>query len=248
MSRHHPLHNPHPLLKLVFLGIGILLFFVGITLISVALTPTPDLSSFEDRKVTESTKIYDRTGKVLLYDLDTDSKRSQVALPDISPQIQHATVAIEDSGFYQHGAVSITGTVRSLLTDILHGSLEQGGSTITQQVVKNTLLTREKSFVRKIHEWALAFKLEQKYTKDQILEFYLNETPYGGPYYGVETASEVFFGKTAKDVDLAEAAYLAALPQAPSYYSPYGQHRDALDARKNIVLSRMLELDRKSVV
>ncbi len=240
--RHHPVHNPHPILKLVFFVIGIFFIFGGAVLLWIALTPTPDLSSFVDRKVTQSTKIYDRTGTTLLYDLNTDAKRQSVPLSDISPEVRNATVSIEDSGFYEHGGVSITGILRSLYTDIIRGALAQGGSTITQQVVKNTLLTGEKSVLRKVHEIILAIKLEQMYTKDQILEFYLNETPYGGPYYGVEAASEAFFGKSAKDVDIAEAAYLAALPQAPTYYSPYGNNRAALDSRKNIVLARMKEL------
>lgn len=227
---------------MIFLLAGLLLFLLGGIFLWIALTPTPDLSSFENRKVTQSTKIYDRTGTILLYDLDTDSKRNTVALNEISPQIRNATIAIEDSGFYQHGGVSVTGILRSLYTDVIRGSLAQGGSTLTQQVVKNTLLTGEKSVVRKVHEWILAIRLEQLYTKDQILEFYLNETPYGGTYYGVEAVSEAFFGKTAKDLDTAEAAYLAALPQAPTYYSPYGNNRAALDTRKNVVLARMKEL------
>jgi 1A family penicillin-binding protein len=240
--RHHPLHNPHPLLKAAFFAIGLGLVFGGLIILTIALTPTPDLSSFDNRQISQSTKIYDRTGTTVLYDLDTDAKRQEVPLADISPEIRNATVAIEDSGFYQHGGISFTGIARSFLADIVSGSFSQGGSTITQQVVKNTLLTGEKSIVRKVHEWILAEKLEQKYSKDQILELYLNETPYGGPYYGVEAASEAFFGKSAKDVDLAEAAYLAALPQAPTYYSPYGNNRAALDSRKNTVLNRMLEL------
>jgi membrane peptidoglycan carboxypeptidase len=126
-----------------------------------------------------------------------------------------------------------------VLADVMGGSLSQGGSTITQQVVKNTLLTSRKSIVRKIHELVLAIKLEQTYSKDQILETYLNNIPYGGTRYGVEAASEAYFGIPAKDLSLAEAAYLAAMIQAPSYYSPYGTHRAELDARKDLVLGRM---------
>ncbi len=245
--RHHPIHNPHPLLKLAFFFVGIMFILVGVGVLWVAITPTPDLSSFESRKVTESTKIYDRTGKTLLYDLDTDSKRDTVLISEISPQVRNATVAIEDASFYDHGGISIRGITRAILKDILivlqlSDGYTQGGSTITQQVVKNTILTGKKSPVRKIHEMILAIKLEQKYTKDQILEHYLNETPYGGPYYGVEAASLAFFGKSAKEVSTAQAAYLAALPQAPTYFSPYGNNREALDARKNLVLARMLEL------
>jgi len=240
--KHHPIKDPHPALKIVFFAVGIGLILGSIGILWIAITPTPDLSSFENRKITESTKIYDRTGTTVLYDLDTDAKRDSVPLADISPDIQHATISIEDAGFYQHGGISFTGIARSFIADIFSAGFSQGGSTITQQVVKNTILTGDKSISRKVHEWILAIKLEQVYSKDQILEFYLNDTPYGGPYYGVEAASEAFFTKSAKDVDLAQAAYLAALPQAPTYYSPYGDNRAALDSRKNTVLDRMLQL------
>ncbi len=245
--RHHPIHNPHPLLRLAFLLAGVIFVFAGVVFLWIAVTPTPDLSAFENRKISESTKIYDRTGKTVLYDLDRDSKRDSVPLSEISPQIRNATIAIEDASFYTHGGISIRGIIRSILKDILivlqlSDGYTQGGSTITQQVLKNTILTGKKTPVRKVHEMILAIKLEHRYSKDEILEFYLNETPYGGPYYGVETASVAFFGKSAKEVTTAEAAYLAALPQAPTYFSPYGNNRAALDNRKNVVLNRMLEL------
>lgn len=241
------LHSRHPLLTVFFIVGGVAFIGAGVVLISIALTPTPGLSSFENRKVSESTKIYDRTGETLLYDLNTDAKRERVPLASISPRIREATIATEDSGFYEHGGISVTGILRSIYKDVLivlqiSDGYTQGGSTITQQVVKNTLLTGTKSIARKIHEIILAIKIERVYTKDEILEAYLNEMPYGGPFYGVETASRAFFGKSAADVGLAEAAYLAAVLQAPTYYSPYGNHREELDARKNFVLSRMAEL------
>ncbi|MDB5189291.1 MAG: putative penicillin-binding protein, partial [Parcubacteria group bacterium] len=224
------------------MAVGLVLFVMSLTILWIALTPTPGLDSFDTRKVTQSTKIFDRTGKTVLYDLNRDIRRNQVPLEDISPYLKQASIAIEDSSFYKHGGISISGIVRSIFVDITRGELAQGGSTITQQVVKNSLLTGSKSISRKVHEWILAIKLEQRYSKDQILGFYLNDTPYGGTLYGVEAASRAFFGKSAKDVDLAEAAYIAALPQAPTYYSPYGNNRSVLDSRKNIVLSRMKEL------
>ncbi len=236
------LRDPHPVLRLAYVAVGIVLFSASVTIFWIALTPTPGLDSFDTRKVTQSTKIWDRTGKTVLYDLNRDIRRNQVPLEDISPYLKQASIAIEDSGFYHHGGISITGILRSIYVDITRGSLDQGGSTITQQVVKNSLLTGQKSITRKVHEWILAIKLEQRYSKDQILGFYLNDTPYGGTLYGVEAASRAFFGKSSRDVDLAEAAYIAALPQAPSRYSPYGQNRALLDSRKNIVLARMKEL------
>ncbi len=222
---------------------GLALVTVGASMLWIAFTPIPDISSFGSREVTQSTKIYDRTGTVLLYDYNRDARRQSVPLADISPNIQNAAIAIEDSNFYSHGGIRISSIIRAILADALGGGLAQGGSTITQQVVKNTMLTSQKSIVRKVHEWVLAIKLEQVYSKDQILQIYLNEMPFGGTLYGVEAASETFFGKSAKDVSVAEGAYLAALLQAPSYYSPYGTHRAALDDRKNLVLSRMKELE-----
>ena len=205
----------------------------------MALTPVPDLDSLSYRKVTQSTKIYDRTGDTILYDLNTDVRRNIVPLSGISENIRNASIAIEDDTFYQHMGVRPISFLRAVLVNLTTGSFSQGGSTITQQVVKMTLLTGDKTIIRKVHEWVLALKLEQRFTKDEILELYLNNTPYGGTLYGAEAASRAFFGKSAKDVTVGEAAYLAALPQSPTRFSPYGNHRDELDARKNLVLDRM---------
>ncbi len=229
----------HTVIAAALVLLGIAFIAVGAGIIAIALAPVPDISSFADRQVSQSTKIYDRTGQVLLYDYNRDANRDIVPLSAISPNVIQATIAIEDSSFYEHGGIRLTSIIRSILIDALGGALAQGGSTITQQVVKNTLLTSEKSIVRKIHEWILAIKLEQIYSKDQILEAYLNSIPYGGTLYGVEAASEAYFGVPAKDLTVAESAYLAAMTQAPSFYSPYGTHRAELEARKNLVLDRM---------
>ncbi len=202
----------------------------------------PDLSAFEARKVTQSTKIFDRTGEILLYDIHNDSKRTVVAFEDISKNIKNATIAIEDVEFYQHIGIKPTAILRAILANLTPGSgLTQGGSTITQQVIKNAVLTKDKTITRKLKEWILAIKIEKVLTKDQILNTYLNESPYGGNIYGVEEASKLFFGKSSKDVSLAEAAYLGAIPQAPTFYSPYGQNKDRLDARQKLVLLKMKE-------
>lgn len=223
-------------------GLGFLV--VGAVLITVAITPTPDIGSFAARQVDQSTKIYDRTGQVLLYDYNRDAKRENVSLTNISTNIIHATISIEDASFYEHVGVRPVAFLRAVLVNLgfWPGFRGQGGSTITQQVVKNTLLTNNKSIVRKLHEWVLALKLEQAYTKDQILETYLNNIPYGGTLYGVNTAAQSYFGVPAKDISLPQAAYLAAMIQRPSYYSPYGTHREQLDVRKDHVLNRMHEL------
>jgi 1A family penicillin-binding protein len=235
-------HEPGPVLKIFFILIGLgFLAFAGLIL-WIAFTPLPDVNTFIEQKSTASTKIYDRTGQTVLYDLNTDVKQDDIPLASTSPLIQQATISIEDSNFYNHGAISITAIIRSLLTDIIHHSFVEGGSTLTQQVVKNSLLTQKKSILRKVHEWILAIKLERHFTKNQILELYLNGAPYGGNLYGVEAASRSYFGVDASNIDLAQAAYLAALPQSPTYYSPYGNNRAALDSRKNLVLARMQQL------
>lgn len=232
----------HALIATILVLFGIGLFISGGILVAVAFTPVPDIDSFAARQVDQSTKLYDRTGQVLLYDYNRDAKRSIVPLSAISPHAINATIAIEDSNFYEHGGVRLASIVRAIYADILGGALSQGGSTITQQVVKNELLTRRKSVVRKMHEWALAIRLEQAYSKDQILETYLNNIPYGGVLYGVEAAAESYFGRPAKDLSLAQAAYLAAMIPAPSYYSPYGAHTTELAERKDVVLERMRAL------
>jgi len=211
-------------------------------IVAITIAPVPDISSFASRQVDQSTKIYDRTGQVLLYDYNRDAKRDVIPLSAISPNAIQATIAIEDSSFYEHGGIRITSFIRAMIANAIGGSFAQGGSTITQQVVKNTLLTSEKSITRKIHEWMLAIKLEQMYSKDQILETYLNNVPYGGTLYGIEATSEAYFGIPAKDLSLAQSAYLAAMIQAPSYYSPNGTHKAELTARKDLVLERMRTL------
>jgi 1A family penicillin-binding protein len=217
------------------------LFMTGVTMLWVASLRIPDLASLEEKVLAGSTRIYDRTGEILLYDLNQDVKRQVVPFDQISQNIKNATISIEDEEFYNHKGIAITSIIRAVIVDIQHMSLNQGGSTITQQVIKNSLLTTDKKFSRKIKEWVLALKLERVMPKDEILNLYLNGSPYGGTFYGIETASQNFLGKPAKDLTIAEAAYMAALPQSPTYYSPYGNHRDALDARKNLVLSKMFE-------
>ena len=204
----------------------------------------PSIDGIENRVVGESTKIYDRTGNVLLYDVHGTMRRTEVPLEAISPFIRNATISIEDATFYNHHGFRPAAFLRAVLVNLglRAGFRGQGGSTITQQVVKNTLLTTDKTPIRKAKEIILALKLERVASKDEILNIYLNETPYGGTIYGVEEASLYFFGKHAAEVTLAEAAYLSALPQSPTRYSPYGNHRDELDARKDLVLSRMFDL------
>lgn len=214
----------------------------AIILIWVSTLEIPDLSNFEERLVLQSTKIYDRTGEVLLYDLHQDVKRTIIPLEEMSKNIKNATLAIEDDQFYNHMGVRPTAILRSIINNIQTGKGAfggAGGSTITQQVIKNSLLDRDKKISRKVKEAILAIKLERLLEKDDILEIYLNESPYGGTIYGVAEASRAFFDKKASELTIAESAYLAAIPQAPTYFSPSGNNRDKLDERKNLVLERM---------
>lgn len=223
------------LLALGFSGAGVL--FIWAATIQI-----PDLNSLEEWNMAQSTKIYDRTEKILLYDVHGNIKRTVVPLDQIPDLTKNAAIAIEDSRFYQHKGIDVRSIFRAIFVNLGTMDYSQGGSTITQQVVKNAFLTREKTITRKLKEWIMALKMEQMLNKSQILEIYFNEVPYGGSIYGIEEASLSFFGKHAKDLSLSESAYLAALPQAPTYYSPYGNNRSNLDERKNLVLKRMLEL------
>lgn len=229
--------------SVVTLTVTLGFFFGGVLILWAATLSIPDLSSFEERKVRESTKIYDRTGEILLYDVHQDIRRTVVPLSEISENIQKATVAVEDAKFYEHNGIRPKSILRAAFKNLTDAGFSQGGSTITQQVVKNSVLTPDKKISRKIKELILSLKLEQELSKEEILELYLNETPYGGNVYGVEEAAKTFFAKDAKDLSVAESAYMAALPQAPTYFSPYGNHPEELEQRKNLVLRQMLEND-----
>ncbi len=202
--------------------------------------PTPD--QFSTREVSQSTKIYDRTGTVLLYEIHGQEKRTVIQFSDIPDYVKEATVAVEDASFYTRPAIDVLGIARAMWADILAGKFVQGGSTITQQLARNMFLSPQKTIDRKIREVILAFELEAKYSKSQILDFYLNQIPYGSNAYGVEAASQTYFGKPAKDLDLAESAIIASLPQAPSYYSPWGDNLSELITRQHYVLDRMTQL------
>ncbi|MFA6417168.1 MAG: penicillin-binding protein [Patescibacteria group bacterium] len=200
----------------------------------------PNPNQLINREVAQSTKIYDRTGENILYEIHGDQKRTLISLSDLPEYVKWAPIAIEDKSFYNHGGFSVWAMFRTAITDVLYGQTA-GGSTLTQQFIKNAVLTPEKKITRKIKELVLAYRLEQRFSKDEILQMYLNEIPYGSNAYGIEAASEKYFGKHAKDISLAEAALLAALTQAPSRYSPYGSNKDFLLGRKDYVLTLMRE-------
>jgi len=218
------------------------LFLLGFFLIFI-IQGLPDLSTFDQRVVPESTKIYDRTGEILLYEIHGGEKRTIIKLDEISPYIIKTTLAAEDDNFYNHDGFSLKGILRSILHNITHPRDLRGGSTITQQLARNAFLTIDKTLVRKLKEAILTVKIEKAYNKDQILEMYLNQINYGHNIYGIETASISYYSKEAKNLTLAEAAYLTSLTQSPNYLSPFGNHLEDLESRKSWILSRVESLD-----
>src|SRR3989344_4423827 len=232
--------------NITFFTSGVFILSAGIITIWFSSLQIPDFNTFDERKVINSTKIYDRTGEILLYDVNKDIRRTSIDFADMGINIKNATVAVEDSEFYNHSGIRIPSIIRATIIAKLTGKKLTGGSTITQQLIKNTLLTAETTMMkkvgRKIKEWVLALKMEQFFSKEKILELYLNEVPYGGTIYGIEEASRMYFRKKPADLTIAEAAYLASIPQSPTLLSPYGKNKDKLEDRKNYVLSRMREL------
>lgn len=242
-KKRHKLPKGKVLKFLLMTGILLILVFGigGIGLLAWISKDLPSADGVLKREITVSTKIYDRTGKTVLYDIHGNIKRTLIGLNDVPDYTKKAVLAAEDRNFYQHGGFSVTGIIRSVLKNLVTGS-RVGGSTLTQQFVKNAILTNEKTYTRKIKELLISYQIEQRFTKDQIFNMYLNEIPYGSVIYGIEAASQSFFGKPVKDLTLAESAIIAAIPQAPTYYSPYGNHRVELLARQRYILDSMAEL------
>ncbi len=227
---------------LVFLFAVLVLLVLGLMgLFIYYAKDLPSAEALNKRKIIESTKIYDRTGTILLYDIHGEEKRTVISFEEIPRYVKDATIVIEDDNFYHHIGIDIRGIIRAFLANLRGKKITQGGSTITQQLVKSTILTPEKTYSRKIKEAILSIETEIKYSKDEILNLYLNQIPYGSNAYGIEAASQTFFNKHAKELSLAESALLAALPKSPSYYFPYGSHFSELKARQEYILERMLK-------
>ena len=226
-----------------------LLFMFAVFLYFAKDLPSP--GKINARIGSQNTEFYDRENKVKIFELHGDKNRKVIGFDDMSPNIKKATIAIEDKDFYKHGAFSIFGIGRAFTGVIFKDASRGGGSTITQQYVKNALLSPERTWTRKIKELILALEIEQLYKKDDILKLYLNEIPYGSQAYGIESACRTYFpgnltnkpadAKCASTLTLKQSAMLAAIPQLPTYYSPYGQNIEGLVERQNIVLDRMVE-------
>lgn len=232
----------------LFVGAGLAIVgFFGFTVYAAWVSrDLPDPNALLTRDIPQTTKIYDRTGTKLLYEIHGDEKRTLVKIEDVPDYAKHATIAIEDKNFYQHHGIYWQGLIRAVLVNTLKGQRISGTSTLTQQLVKNAILTNERSLDRKIREFILSLQIERRYTKDQILQLYFNEIPYGSTLYGIESASQSYFGKPAKDLTLDEAALLAAIPQRPDFFNPYGEgqsgdNRDRLVVRQHYILDLMAE-------
>lgn len=220
-----------PSIIFVLIGLGLFLYFF-------LLKDIPTTAIVGLRNFPQSTKIYDRNG-ALLYTIYGNRNQTFVPFDKLPKNLKNATIAIEDKNFYNHGAVDLRGIARAVYENITNREVSQGGSTLTQQLVRSSLLTQERTFTRKIKEILLSFIVEAMYSKKQILEMYLNQVAYGGTAWGAQAASQVYFGKPVTELSLAESAFIAGLPQAPSVYSPFGSHPEEGKARQEEVLSRM---------
>ena len=241
-------HFPKPL-RILFIVLFspiswlLLSFFFLLTVVGLLYLlkdlPSPRRITQGNENFAVSSQIFDRNG-TLLYEVFADENRIPIKVDDLPPYVYQASIAIEDKNFYSHFGFDLVGITRAIKTNLEGGRLE-GGSTITQQLVKNALLTRERSIQRKLKEAILAVFTEIIYSKEEILEMYLNYISYGGTSLGIESAAQTYFGKPAAELSLAESALLAGLPQAPSRYSPFGSDPLAAKNRQQEVLRRMVE-------
>ncbi len=250
--------HPKRVARFVFSREGLVFILIGtgvaamLAILTVVLVFTyyrrelpPDING-ELAKVKQTTKFYDRTGSTLLFEAYGDENRTIIPFEEMSYNIKKATIALEDRNFYEHNGFDAKGVARAAVTNITGGSTQQGGSTLTQQFIKNLLFADEtrysRSYTRKIKELILSIELENKYSKDQILAFYLNQIPYGPTEYGVQAASRSYFNKDAKDLTIDEAAMLASIPQQPPAYNPYKEaNRERLRSKMNRVMDLMAE-------
>ena len=222
----------------------VLLLSLGLILggFSIYFFDAQDTLDLGAHPLNETSRLYDRTGQTVLYEVHGEENRHVIAHDAIPDVIRETTIAAEDENFYSHPGIDLTAILRASIVNFRNKEIDQGASTITQQLARALFLSREKSWVRKVREIVLAMKIESRFSKDEILDLYLNTVPYGSNAYGIEAASRTFFKKDAKDLTLDEAAVLAALPNAPTSLSPYTGSKDALIARKNTILEKMYSM------
>ena len=225
--------------KMILLLFSIFFITAGYVILFYTFVPLPGVDT-KNVASKQSIIITDRNDE-FLFDFSENEKRTFVPYEEIAENIINATIAIEDHLFFEHNGIRLDAFLRALINNIRTLSFSQGGSTITQQVIKNVFLTTEKNIERKMKEFLLAIKIEKKLTKEEIMVLYLNTISYGGVSYGIAEASNTFYGKKPSEITIAEAAYLAAVPKAPTFFSPYGANKKALENRKDLVLLSMLE-------
>lgn len=223
----------------------VLILSLGLTMggLSIYYFDAADSLNLSAHPLKETSIIYDRTGKTILYQIHGEENRRVISHEAMPESARYATVAAEDAHFFSHPGIDIIAILRAGIANLRQGEIDQGASTITQQLARALFLTREKTWVRKVREAILAIKIERQFSKDEILDLYLNAVPYGSNAYGIEAAAQTFFGKPAQELSLDESSILAALPNAPTLLSPYGKNTDELIRKKNHILARMLELD-----
>jgi len=230
------------LLVLKFFGYFLLFFvFISLFLFVYYAKDLPRPERFTEKPFIQSTKIYDKTGEILLYDVYGEEKRDIISLDQVPEYLKEAVIVAEDVNFYHHFGLDIKGIIRAVLSNLRVGKAIYGGSTISQQLIRSSFLTREKTLKRKVREIILTLELERRYSKDEILEFYLNQVPFGSNSYGVEAACQTYFNKPISEISLPEATILVSLIRSPSYLSPYGEHKDELLDRKDYILDRMFK-------
>lgn len=223
----------------------VLILSLGLTMggLSIYYFDAADSLDLDRHPLKETSVIYDRTGKTILYQIHGEENRHVIDHEAMPESVRFATVAAEDAHFFSHPGIDVIAILRAGIANLREGEIDQGASTITQQLARALFLTREKTWVRKAREAILAIKIERQFSKDEILDLYLNAVPYGSNAYGIEAAARTFFGKSTTELTLDESALLAALPNAPSLLSPYGKNTAELIKKKNHILARMLELD-----
>lgn len=227
-------------LKFGGLALFLIIFFISYSYFLIEIAHNlPSPKNLKTLPTPTTTEFYDRNG-ILLYRFYEGKDRTPIKLVEVPPFLIQATIAMEDKNFYKHFGVDIYGITRALVSFLTNREV-QGGSTITQQLIKNTLLTPERTIKRKVKEIILAFWTERIFSKNEILEMYFNEVPYGGPVWGIAAASQTYFDKPVSDLTLAESAFLAGLPASPTIYSPYGANPDLAKYRQKQVLRRMVE-------
>ena len=232
-------HDRWKKIKYAILGFFAFFAVIGFSFFLFIYFTLPNVSDAQKLFASESSVIYDRNGEVL-YTIHGDENRKIVPFDQISEYAGKAVISIEDDQFYEHGGFDAAAILKALCSEVGVCSQARGGSTITQQYIKNTFLTSERSYTRKAKEILLSMQLEKEFTKDEILGLYLNRIPYGSNIYGIEVASQTFFGKPSVELTIAESAILASLPKAPSYYSPYGEN---VHARVELDEAAILESD-----